>query len=90
MQPIRASVELRASVGDAVRGWSEFSAPPHPYPRRVDFEPLAGAESRVTVQLVIPASAHAAQRTLERHLAAFKGFVEQRASASRACRYANG
>jgi hypothetical protein len=78
LQLIRASIEIRASVGDVLRSWSEFAAPAHP--RQVDFEPIAGVESRITVRLERQPT-HSAQRELERHLAAFKSFVERRVSA---------
>lgn len=73
MQLILASIDIRASVCDALRIWSEFAAPPHP--RQVDFEPVSGA-ARITVR-VDREPTTAEQRALEQHLAAFKSFAEQ-------------
>jgi hypothetical protein len=78
VQLILASIDVRASVCEALRIWSEFSAPARP--RQVDFQSVAGA-SRITVRLEREPT-YAEQRELEQHLAAFKSFAEQRAPAA--------
>ena len=72
--PIRASIDIRASVRDALESWSAFSAPSHDG-HRVDFEALAPAASRVAVEV---AERGPSQRALERQLLAFKSFAEYR------------
>ena len=78
MQLILASIDVRASVGDALRIWSEFAAPPHP--RRIDFEPVSGA-ARITVRVEREPTCDE-KRELEQHLAAFKSFAELRTDAA--------
>src|SRR5512145_2197597 len=54
----RASIEIRAHIDDALRGWAEFSAAGGALPRgisasrRVDFVPLAGSSTRMDLRLV--------------------------------------
>lgn len=67
MQSIRAFIELRASVSDALRSWSEFATPGRGG-CLVRFESIAPMESRVTLELVEPAAADG----VERRLLAFK------------------
>lgn len=87
---VSASIEIRVRVDEALRRWSEFSARTQPgpsavartfVPRRVDFEPLAGARSRVSLRLehrgVWPEPL-SARRALEDQLVAFESFVDER------------
>ena len=79
MEPIRASIEVRASIDEALRRWSD---PCSVRPRQVEFESVAPAESRVTVEAYDSwLDAGVVQRELERHLSAFKGLVEARVPA---------
>ena len=80
MEPIRASIAVRASIEEALRRWSDHAAPVRP--RQVDFEPLALGESRVTVEASESSlEADVLRRALERHLSAFKRLIEGRPSA---------
>jgi hypothetical protein len=97
---VQASIEVQARVDEALRRWSEFSAmtqrsatpfiPTQAFASRVDFEPLGGSRSRVTLQLEhrgsLPEPA-CARRALEDHLLAFGGFVDE--SGSLRCRSAH-
>ena len=47
VEPIRASIAIRVSIDEALRRWSDHAAPVRP--RQVDFESVAPAASRVTV-----------------------------------------
>ena len=71
MQSIRASIDLRASVSDALRRWSEFAAP-DPGGCLVQFEALAPMASRLTLELAEPTADR-----VRRRLLAFKVFAEQ-------------
>ena len=75
--PIRACIDIRTSVREALESWSMFDAPARDG-RCVAFEALAPVASRVAVELVEPG---ASQLALERQLRAFKTFAECR----RAC-----
>ena len=76
MEPIRASIEVRASIDEALRRWSD---PAPVRPRQVDFESVAPAASRVTVEAYDSSlEAGVVQRDLARHLAAFKRRIEGR------------
>ena len=77
MQSIRAFIELRASVSDALRSWSEFATPARGG-CLVHFESIAPMESRVTLELAEPAAADG----VEQRLLAFKAFAEQAGCAS--------
>ena len=80
MEPIRASIAIRASVEEALRRWSDHAAPVRP--RQVDFESLPLGESRVTVEASESSlEADVLRRALERHLSAFKRLIEGRPSA---------
>jgi hypothetical protein len=76
VQPLFASIDVHASVGDALRAFSELDvlAPG----AQVDFEPLGGpAASRVTVRLAHD-STPATLRALERRLFVLKSWAERR------------
>jgi len=80
VEPVRASIEVRASVAEALRHWSDHATPVRP--RQVDFESVASTESRVTVEASDSSlAADLVQRQLQRHLAAFKRLLEKRAAA---------
>jgi hypothetical protein len=72
--PIRACIDIRTSVRDALESWAEFAAPSNDG-HRVDFEALAPVASRVAVEV---AERGPSQRALERQLRAFKSFAEYR------------
>ena len=73
MEPARASIEVRASIAEALRHWSD----PAVRSRQVDFEVIARRGSRVTVEASDPSlDADLVQRQLQRHLAAFKRLLE--------------
>jgi len=72
--PIRACIDIRASVRDALESWSVFGAPARDG-HCVAFEALAPVASRVAVDVVEPG---ASQRALEQQLRAFKTFAECR------------
>jgi hypothetical protein len=72
--PIRACIDIRASVRDALESWSAFAAPSRDG-RRVDFEALDPVASRVAVEV---AEQGPSQRALECQLRAFKTFAEYR------------
>ncbi len=73
--PIRACIDIRASVRDALESWGAFAAPSRDG-RCVDFEALAPVASRVAVE--VAAERGPSQYTLERQLRAFKTFAESR------------
>ena len=85
---VRASIEIRAPIDEALRRWSQFSALKQrsAFARRrsrlvwqLDVERAAAARSRVTLQLAQReggAGADALRRAVEDHLVAFKGFVD--------------
>jgi hypothetical protein len=75
LESIRASIEVRASIDEALRRWSECALAL--CPRQVDFEPVASTGSRVTVEAPAWLDGDAVQRELERHLRAFKRSLEQ-------------
>jgi len=80
VEPIRASIAIRASIEEALRRWSDHAAQVRP--RQVDFESLARGESRVTVEASESSlEADVLRRALERDLSAFKRLLEGRASA---------
>jgi hypothetical protein len=82
---VRASIEIRAPIAEALHRWSEFSTLEHArlahgcLSQQVDFRPLPGARARVTVRLdrrgACPEAA-TARRALEDQLVAFEGFVD--------------
>lgn len=74
MEPIRASIEVRASIVEALRRWSDLATPVRP--RQVDFESVASTESRVTVEAYAFLDADVVQRQLDRHLSSFKRLIE--------------
>jgi len=89
MQLVRASVDVRASVADALRQWSERSGSAPSLPGgtasgTVAFRPLNEAESRVTVHLQVGRAVcdpttgfiERARRELEQDLRVFKCLLE--------------
>jgi hypothetical protein len=75
VESIRASIEVRASIDEALRRWSECALALSP--RQVDFESVASTGSRVTVEAYAWLDSGAVQRELERQLRAFKRSLEQ-------------
>lgn len=77
MDSILASIEVPANVNDAMQIWSERAAPSRR--RQVDFDPISGSVSRVTVRLARRPTREA-QSELEQELAAFLRLAERRAA----------
>jgi hypothetical protein len=75
LEPIRASIEVRASIVEALRRWSDLATPVRP--RQVDFESVASTESRVTVEAYAFLDADVVRRQLDRHLSSFKRLIEE-------------
>jgi len=79
---VSASISVRAGIDAALCGWCEFS--PSTFgaaARQVDFDSLHASGSRITVWLGHGWSVRDVgpmQRALERHLRAFKRYVEER------------
>jgi hypothetical protein len=76
VQSVRLFIELRTSVSDALRSWSEFAAGSR-NACHVHFEAIAPMQSRLTLELPEPAGADGVRRLL-----AFKAFAEEARAAS--------
>ena len=75
MEPICASIAIRASIDEALRRWSDYSAPVRPC--HVAFESVDRSVSRVTVEAYDSSlAADVVLREIERHLSTFKHLIE--------------
>jgi hypothetical protein len=77
VDPIRASIAIRACIEEALERWSEDKAPGRAH--QADFESLDSDESRITVEAWDASlEEETLRRALHRHLLAFKRRLEGR------------